>query len=316
MTKISIALLCCALLSACATMPDVDVKYILANAKTTVSLTQTVSCLKDKKGNPTNKGLVFSYGAPTVTTAIFADKDLGGPGKGVQTLTLHDYDTSLSDVDFAVTLSDDGRLKGINVARTGEAETILKSAIALGTAVAVAGAGVGTWTTECDVMKKWGDGKAVSLTYTANLNPTSTNKVQLAVVVDQTSQRIYDALNINGNMPDIFVKATATDIPNAITVRGSYTHSLTLQTPVSTKLRIVEGELPDSSDNGTIYSSIVLVPGPTLYALPIPDNVSFGSAKMVLSLSDTGAINTLEYSKNTGAAGPLNVAGAVATAAQ
>ncbi len=58
-----------------------------------------------------------------------------------------------------------------------------------------------------------------------------------------------------------------------------------------------------------------MVPSPKTYLLPIPKAALFGKQNFALSLADSGAVTAIEYGKATGAAGPLNVLGAAATAA-
>jgi hypothetical protein len=63
-------------------------------------------------------------------------------------------------------------------------------------------------------------------------------------------------------------------------------------------------------------SNVITVPlSGSPYYVAIPKGKAFGTGKVVLALSPSGAITNLEYSKTNGAAGPMNVATAAFTAA-
>src|ERR1700744_5225548 len=112
------------LLCGCASTPDVTYTYHLATSRTTVAVTQNVAC--DASGTR----LLITYSAPTVTTNFMAD-----PAR-TYSIPIHELDSAFANTDIGVTLSDDGRLKGVNAANTGEATTILKSFINATTTVA------------------------------------------------------------------------------------------------------------------------------------------------------------------------------------
>lgn len=65
----------------------------------------------------------------------------------------------------------------------------------------------------------------------------------------------------------------------------------------------------------SIWTGTIQVPLPQTYLLPIPKAALFGKQSFSLSLSEAGAVTSVDYGKNTGAASALNAAGAIATAA-
>jgi hypothetical protein len=64
----------------------------------------------------------------------------------------------------------------------------------------------------------------------------------------------------------------------------------------------------------TIYSASVVVPGTSTYQLPVPGAAFFGKQSFALTLTDAGAISSIDYGKETGAAAPFNVAGSIVSA--
>src|SRR5258706_4378315 len=96
-----------ALLSACASTPDVTYSYYPARSESTVTLTQTIACNKD------NTAFVIVH-KPDVTTRYSADHS-----RRPFTLPINKLDGFFADSELKADFSDDGRLKGINTVTTG-----------------------------------------------------------------------------------------------------------------------------------------------------------------------------------------------------
>jgi hypothetical protein len=289
-------------LGACASTPNVSYSYFLPTSDTTVSVTQTIDCTADKTA------LAISYSAPLVTTVNIADTS-----RGPFALPVKKLDSALADSDFSVTLTDDGRLKGINASWTGQGETVLTSAISLGKTLAALGAEgpqVPRPLPECTFLKNWGGGKPLSLVYSGliNLGAGDAFDLDLRPAQDETSQKIYEGLNESGRVPDVrLIVISRTEIPNVASYAGApgdYDVWLTLTRMENVKFDVETG-------GKTIFSSSVVVPGTNTYQLPVPGAALFGKQSFALTLTDMGAISSIDYGKLTGAASPFNIVGSI-----
>ena len=341
MPRIAIALTCCALLSACATIPVVTYTYYLPKSATTLSLTQTLTCAGGQ--------FVAVSAVQTPSTAYSANYEKSEP---LET-TKFEADTSLgrdlSDTDVNISFYDDGRLKGINATMTGEGETVLKSAISLGSSLAglsgalmllrtplLPGRGAVKLSSPCQAVKDWaGEGKSATLTYTTIVDLNQLAEHESIRLNDGSDPRLaisdrvlYD--KVKPELPDVIVSVSEIKPvpPYAKYTEQAGRHAFTINMQKTANVRIDfytcrSQACPQRADKTYDYSkanwaggATVLVPdeGDT-YALAIPSSEVFGTGKMVLAVSEAGAIQTLEYSRTSGAAGAMNVAANAATTA-
>jgi hypothetical protein len=171
----SALLMIAAVVSGCASTPNVKTTYYLPRAVTQIQVTQTFLCPIDT----TSQDLSVAA-AVTATTSYVADYSMPE-----QSVDFGGYSTPFADTDLTVTRSPDKRLLGINSTSTGQGSTILQDVISLGTAIAgVAGAAAadtgqgpgahGANGTACSVVRAHytGDPKnppTLSLTYSASI---------------------------------------------------------------------------------------------------------------------------------------------------
>lgn len=314
MLRYSTGLLISLLLCACATTPDVTYTYHLATTQTAISLTQTVGC------NAAGNELLITYSAPTATTTNLADTSR----EGTFSIPIHQMDSAFADTDIGVTLSDDGRLKGINASSTGQGSTILKSLItATTTVVGLTGGGMfarmhqlghapaRTKSPECQAIDATG-GKTVAIAYYGAVNlanePANTD-VALNPVGDQTTQALYNRLRLGTHAPVLVRIDSRAEVPVAATYNGptdAYKYWVTLQQPL-----VVQFSVHDSGCHPAFYTATTIVPGPHTYTLPLPNAAFFGSQKLVLAVSDDGAITGVEYAKTSGTSGLTDVIGTI-----
>ncbi|HWA91864.1 MAG TPA: hypothetical protein VG889_17630 [Rhizomicrobium sp.] len=341
------------LLSACGTLPNVTYRYYPAKSVTTLSVTQTVACNADHE-------LLVSSAVVAPVTAYSANYS-----SEAGELYVPSIDRKWADADASFTFSDDGRLKGINAQLTGQGETILKSAITLGTAIAGAAAAFSAPVRikhndknendkeECDTLAKWvGDGKPATLTYTKVLDLYTASTKE----TDPCDPRIYKRNDAGNCVP--FADVTPADAPNdalaktidpagdkdawvsdrllynrlkdklpklSFDVKWSFfRHPASYMAADKSKDDFTTIKLQDTASAhldfkaGDVWIGGAAVTVPvegSLYALAVPKAGMFGSRKIVLTLSDAGAINSLEYGKGNGAAGAMNVVSSAVTAA-
>ena len=329
MLKHTSLILTAAALSACASTPDVTYSYYPARSITAVTVTQTISCTDDKQ-KP-----ILSY-TPQVTTTYAADYSAAG---APYTLPIRSLDHTFSDTDAGVTLTDDGRLKGINSTSTGQGETILKSALSLAATLGLGGgnpAGLVKGKKKpppppkpsslCKAIAKWGnkDG-VVTLVYTKLLQLENIPGGAY-VVMDDTSNNPtayteLKAADLNAALPQLAAQILPeTEITPAafrtppVSSTADYTQ-LTLRDTANIKLLVETVSNAPNVPAAVISPNSITIPGPHLYSVPIPTAAFFGADKFSLTLSDAGAITAIDYGKTNGTASALNVATAAATAA-
>jgi len=314
-----VCMICVAgLLAACATIPDVEYSYYLSKMNAVATVTQTVTCTPDGHS-------VTVVNTGTLTPSYSADF-----GRGPYTIRIRAIEGKFggfadSDVTFGFT--EDGRLKSVNESTTGQGETIIKSLVSLATAVKGAGlfSLVPPAASPCEVVKKWADPSAkglptASLTYIAELNFSSTAPQPRPVTdfspAEASAQLLKELTDAKANLP-IFQLSIGRLDPGqrAISIAGpdgssgGDTLKLTLQ-------RIATAEIKINAVGKTkpLWTGNVPLPTGQTYDLPIPTAALFGSRKLILALSDAGAITSVEYGKNTGVAGAANAATSIVTA--
>jgi hypothetical protein len=293
------------LLGGCASTPDVIYSYYPSRARTTVTVTQSVDCTADKSA-------LVVLSTPTVNTVYSADY-LNGPFS----LHIKALDGAAADTDVEFTFYDDGRLKSVNAATTGEGETIIKSAVSLVTAVAALGGaappsakGAPQVLPECSDVSNWGGGKPVTLSYGLILDPPTVSAIPVPFSVDASNATIYGKLQ--SKLPTLNVQVTAAaKVQSGARVASDSVNTasgvvpLTLQETRNVKLEVLQ-------QGQAIFTGYLTIPLASTYQLPLPKAVFFGKESFALALSEAGAVTTIQYGKLSGSASPFNVGTAAA----
>ena len=319
----------------CATIPAGHFAYYLPRAETQLQITQTLSC------NSSGTKLVQVL-TTTPTTSYMSD-----PSAGLFTIQPSALSSGLSDVDVAISLTDDGRLSGINSSATGDGSAIVKDALAVAKAVGcVASAAPGSLydaKTACATIAEFApppkaDAKpgpvTVTLTYVVTFDYAKDSKsgsvqllditqtppqavASLQILPDASSVTLYNRLV--GNIPrlrfDVGAASTTKSESGKWGGGSSGDVLITLNSVASVKL-VVVGPVGDLQNADTIWSGQVQLPltaKEDQFLLPIPKAATFGTRKLVLSLSAYGSINKLEYS-TSGTSDAVDAAGAVGAA--
>ena len=292
------------LLSGCASMPEVTYKYYPAKSQSTVTVTQTVDC-------NTAKTAVTVVNSAAITTVYSADYS-----QAPRTLALKKLNGALADSDVTIHFFDDGRLKSINGYATGQGETILKSAItALG---AVAALGVATRTTsepvlqECTDLSTLGAGKPVTISYALDFDPAALGATPHALKVLPASDPVYQKLK--NQLPRLQVSSSGV---TPVGQRASYAPTTGAAGPdlqVVKLQQIGSATLNVLSQGQGFFEAHVLVPLTDTYDVPLPQAAVFGKVSYSLTLTEAGAVSSIEYGKLAGAASGANLISAAATA--
>jgi hypothetical protein len=290
-----------ALLYGCASTPDAVYQYYPAKATATYTVTQTVECMADKTD------LVVAQ-TPLLSVSYGADY-----GSGPYSLAIKPLDSTFANADFTMNWYDDGRLKSINQSTTGQGETILKAVI---TTAATAASLVGGKSPHpqtkstlpvCERLKD----KPVTLTYT--ILPELGKSAVLDLGYNEVNNKgLFEELVKTKKMPLLSARIGAPEAVAPLVEAGPSnpddTVFLKLRSTSRVQIEFVVNESP-------VSISTAVVPGVKPFSLPIPKAALFGKQVFVLSLSETGSITSLQYGKETGAAGAVNVLNAAATAA-
>lgn len=300
--RITYPFLSALLLSGCASIPDVTYKYYPATWSSVVTVTQTVMC--DAATN------VHIANTPTVSTAYTRDWSEREPFS----LKLKELQTISADAEVAMDFTEDGRLKGINHSSTGQGETIIKSVVSLAAALgmpmvadaSIKAAAAPPPAETCRKIAKWAGDKPVpvNLIYRATIKPENLGKSVRLVESDGSKAIRADLADA---LPELMVSVgAAQEVASGPSFSGTETDVVLLKLQ---KIATVQLMFHDPSAMSVVGSSTILVPmkGDTsTYNLPIPKAALFGKQSFALKLSESGAVVSVSYGKNVGAAGALN----------
>jgi hypothetical protein len=292
----AIAGLCSAMLAGCASTPDVKLNYYGVKWNAAATVTQTVGCTADK---------TRLIALPTVSVATTYSSDLSKPRQ----IDIKKLDGLFSDADFAMTLTEDGRLKTINQASTGQGEAIVKSAIGLLSAAAVPKllAIDPKPIAECDHVERWGGGKApVTLTYKASIDETKLGNPGVNIDPAPESKPLYDLLK--ARLPKITMDiGTSNELVSRPVYSSESTNVVLIELQKSASVDIAVQQ-----DGAPIGAARLLIPTAASYSVPIPKAALFGKQGFTLALSDAGTVTSIGYVKTVGTAGALNALASIA----
>jgi len=315
-----------AVLTGCATIPDVSVSYRPVKWAVAVTVVHTLTCNRDNNLAAIQRGATF---LPIYSAA---------PENADYRIQLRDLDGFYADSDITLGFTDDGRLKSINQTTMGQGESVLKSGIAALAAISVRPAAApatappaaGVHLFQNNVPQ--GEVREAKASHVCAVIRSSSivahdqlpqvSLVQAAVLRD-------GAMNVRAE-PSKDQEKLIQDLKNA-KLDLSASVSATLGTeelqPISNlKSKVTSREVPltlqrvvalsakAEDAQGLIGSKSLPAPTMKTFVLPIPKAALFGKQTFVLSLAESGRISTLGYGRTTGVPGGFNAATAVATA--
>lgn len=294
--------LACVLSGCASTMPDVDIGYYLPKAQTKLTVVHAFAC------NADNTNHVVASGATAATTY---ESDFS---RGRKTVPLKRIIGTANSGSASFTLTDDGRLSGINTSSTGAGEDIVKGILSIAKTVATLGEKQPKDPLCEHVVKAWGEKGVVSVTLTATFNPTTLPAVaQLSP--DPASMPLKIALNSVGiQLPDILLEADngqEVDAGTVASASGQDNSSQMAMLTLSRVRRVALHAYVNRDKSADILNARLLVPFAgsetnSERTIPIPQAPFFGGQTFVLALSDAGTVTTLTYGKESGTAAGLN----------
>jgi hypothetical protein len=289
------------LLAGCATVPDVTVSYFPPVAESTVTVVQTVACNKKK-----NDYRIVASG--TISTTYVSDRSVLP-----YAIKAKDLDGSFSNTDATFSLTEDGRLKGVNVTSTGVGEEIVKAGIGVMTPLGILSPAVHPI---CAAIDRYGDGKALTVTTSGKFRHVqdALGVVPMKFEPEPSSQLLYN--QIEQDAPNVLLKMAVEvgaperipDVATAHTLKSDES-KITLRSLVNVPVTVKAAGI-----GAPLISQSVLVPSTKFtYDLPLPKTTAFGKNLLELSLSDAGAITSIHYGKENGLASSMNAASSIVT---
>lgn len=207
---------------------------------------------------------------------------------------------------------EDGRLKSINSSVTGQGEAIVKAAMTMLPAVVGGSALNTTPLPECAALAKINDNKPVSIVYEATVNYDSGANQKIKLIPSFTTKAIHaDVVKAYPALPVLEFEVTYPYIARTPTVQSAPAQNgtvpLTLHQLATVNVSLKEKGKPPS------WSGSVTVPTSETFTLPIPKPKLFGKRAIVLALSESGAVTSVNYSALSSAAGALNAGNSLMT---
>jgi len=297
-----------ALCAGCAHIPDISVNYYLAKTRPSFKVTRTVAC--DSDDNVVASAVVVStvtHHADTNSPVRIVVKPLRGP---------------LSDNDVKFDFYPDGRLKGVNVTTTGQAEGVLKTALSVAATLGTFVSSRADFKALCEYIAKTSPtAKTLTLTYEGEVDPK-------AVEGDPPQRKVHFDL-----APDLASTVYADKLRPAI---GSVCAEVLETTPVAGPVA------PQSEEPGIRLKArqpallhiqvkaggkggcsrlawdgwVPIAQLGTPYEIPIPPAPWFGKQTFAATFEESGAMSLVQYVSTSGAGQLMNVINQAVTDAQ
>ncbi len=334
-------------LSACGSLPDVEVGYYLPKASLNLTATQTAKCLEaESKGDAPR---------PYVITKIeFTPSYSSDLSRGLHFLKVEDFEGDFSKGHFEITLTDDGRLQSFGTEGTSQISEGLKTAVDL---VSLGfGADFLRWKSNnflneepsdaqkmaaqkrlkndykqriksaCDdVERLGGDKKILSVVRTAKIEfeaaeDDAGNYVPGPVNLEVTENSIGES-NFEG-VVDIFGELMQSysveplgegQIPYKSNAKKGKHNRITLVEPERAIIKVVVERLAKPNDwVQDIFTTNIFIPqfGET-YEVEVPKVPTFGSVATTFKVAENGKLTNLKYTSDPGAAGAQGAIGTI-----
>lgn len=296
----ALALVGCA---GCAHLPDATIRYYLAQSAVSFKAVRTVACAAD--------GRLVSATTVTPSVAHAADRS------SAHAIPLASLRGAFTDGDLKVELYDDGRLKSVNATGTGEAQPILKTAIAIvGAAVATQSIdGHGKPATPCERVKAAGRGKPRTLTYEGAIDLSRGPAVAQPLEPDPAARELLDAV---GGACAYVLDARAMPPPFEYAAQDGDV-VIVVRPPGEAHVVVRTGGLGGGCDaeppawDGRVTAA-QLGKGHE-YALPIPKPPLFGKQVFAATFQESGALSSVQYASTAGTGSALDALGAAVSGA-
>lgn len=290
-----------AVLTGCARTPPVSVNYYLTRSALHARVIRTVAC--DASNTPVI--------ANTVTTEVLHSAD---PDK-IRTTDLSKIDSAFANSELKAEFYGDGRLKGINATTVGQGETIIKAAIKL---AQFAGEAPPRASIEeaCKAFRIAFADKTLTLILDIR-DALTPGRDLIPILPEPTSADQFQKYQmIAGDTCLRFGRAFTPTQGPAVHPSGSDLVIVKARQPGLLETAITAGPSGDCTA-GVLWSGVIQVGQlGKEYEIPIPKAALFGKQVFAVAFDDSGALTSLSYNKDSGAASLLNTVQAAGEALQ
>ena len=304
------AVVAAALLAGCGNIPKAQVGYYLATTKVSVQVIRSVLC--NDAGNPVV--------ATTVVPTIIHQAD---PAQA-QWLDLNWFRATLSDADVKVELFEDGRLKSVNAARTGQGDAVLKAALSFVTGAAPTEADMASMLTAdaCKTIKDLGGGKPILVIYSGELDLQADGSNKL---IEAEAASLYFASLVEpliGKVCAVVTPRPEKTPAGPVQVRSEFKDGVLKVRQPGWADFAVRAQLPSGSCIAThppLFSGRATVAqfgSDEPYGIPVPKPALFGKQSIGLVFAESGALTSLQYTSSGSATGALGGLNSLLTAAK
>lgn len=289
-------------LSGCGSLPDAQVSYYQAKSQITVKVTRSVLC--DSKNVP----LVANTASPSVTHMA----DL----KKARTTNLAGLRGSFTDTDIKFDFYEDGRLRTINASQVGQGDAVVKAATTFATTLAAfdASSALPAFPTECTFIRDVGGGKPLTLTYEGVVDLSKTDVQDISA---DGASAAY-AAQLKSVMSNICVKVGDAEVPvEMVMYKGVAGDPVVTATQPALVWIEIGARKPGNLCVTDLWRGRLPVSQMGKeYQIPIPKAKAFGKQTLSVAFTESGAVTSMQYTTNSGAAGALGTVNALATIAQ
>lgn len=308
-------------LGACASTPDISVRYYLPKSEAAATVTRTLTC------NAANH--MFLATSADVTISHVADLD------APVSVDLGDFDGTFSNTGFELNLTEDGRLSGINATSDGQAGETIRSALELVSSF-IPFARSETFMEECEIIngrQKTDKGVPVrtatlSIVYRGTIDLSNTGLQNLTRVTQLPSEYAP----VLAKLPNMQAKVTpqgttiptvgigpiakgTTTWPNQVAAQTKYPE-IKLRQPQRFSVQLSTVNTAGSLSyfqSANIYQETIsgTKAKQDPYILLLPKAAAFGETSFELSVADSGAVTELNYGQESGGSELFDLGGTI-----
>jgi hypothetical protein len=274
----------------CAKTPPITTHYYLAKSSLQVRVVRTLGC--DESNSPVV--------ASTVTPTVYHSADLKEPRE----IALWRADSAFANSEFKTEFTGDGRLKAVNANTTGQGETIFKAAIKLAGTFA-ADSPRAPIEEKCKHFRLAFKDKVLTVIYELR-DDLMVDRRRLPIPADSQSE--YYAGEYRLLLGDTCLHLTQDGEPIAPVSYGASKNDVVFRArqPGLVSASVTTGPMGNCGAS-TIWSSVIQVAQRGKeYDLRIPRAALFGKQQFGVTFDESGSLSSVQYNKDSGAAGLLN----------
>jgi hypothetical protein len=293
MNRMLVGLVIIGTFSGCASTPKMTYSYYPSKAVTTVSVSQSIIC-------SVAKDALIVISVPIVTTSYAGDRS-----KALIKFDASQLRSGFADGDLTFTWYDDGRLKSVGHASTGQGEAVIKSAMTTVSSFGLPKLATARTnaSTVCTKVPELNNGKAVALVYETTVNYTSFKPDELnEVPIKKGYQGLFSEFS-GTKLPTISFRVSTLEENSPLVSENPPANNdaaqLRLRNTAKATVSVLESDK-------TIATATVTVPVDSEYTLPILKPAIFGKQVFGITLSEAGVPTVVTYNSTTGVGGALN----------